>query len=181
LKLLGDGIKHRRPSRIGFLGFEVIGAYKLISGILALALGIWSVCFLDHDPLHGLERVIFRLGLDPENHVIHSGISALSGVNRKHLRALEAGTFAYAVLHLIEGIGLIRGRDWAGYLVVIATSSLIPFEIYEITRKPNLVRISLLIVNVGIVIFLIATMRKEHIQAEASPKPPKARGNDILL
>ena len=52
---------------------------------------------------------ILHLGLDPQNHVIHSVISALTGVDRKHLRAIEAGTFFYALLHLIEGIGLILG------------------------------------------------------------------------
>ncbi|MFI5386517.1 MAG: DUF2127 domain-containing protein [Fimbriimonadales bacterium] len=140
----------------------MIGTYKLISGLVALALGIWSLSFLDHDPERGLERVILRLGLDPQNHVIHSVISALLGVDRKHLRAIEAGTFFYAVLHAIEGIGLIRGRDWAGYLVIIATSSLIPFEIFEIARKMSLLRISLLVLNLSIVIYLFATLRKEH-------------------
>jgi uncharacterized membrane protein (DUF2068 family) len=65
-------------------------------------------------------------------------------------------------LHAIEGIGLIRGRDWAGYLVIGATSSLIPFEIYEIARKHSLLRISLLILNVGIVAYLVFTIRQEH-------------------
>jgi len=154
--------KHGRFSRSRFLGFEVIGTYKLITGLVALALGIWSLCFLDHDPERGLGRVILRLGLDPHNHVIHSVFSALTGADRKHLRAIEAGTFFYALLHLIEGIGLILGHDWAGYLVVFATSSLIPFEVFQIARKTSLLRISLLALNVGIVVYLIATLRKEH-------------------
>jgi len=149
-------------ARSGFLGFKVIGTYKLISGFVALALGIWSLYFLDHDPERGLERVVLQLGLDPQNHVIHSVISAVTGVDRKRLRAIEAGTFFYALLHAIEGIGLIRGRDWAGYLVVIATSSLIPFEIFHIARKMSLLRISLLVLNLSIVIYLIAALRKEH-------------------
>jgi len=161
--------KHRRLTRSGFLGFEVIGTYKLISGLAALALGLWSLCFLDHDPERGLERVFLRLGLDPHNHVIHSAISAVTGVDRKHLRAIEAGTFCYAFLHLIEGIGLILERDWAGYLVIIATSSLIPFEILAIARKLNLLRISFLLLNVGIVIYLIATLRKEHAMRADRP------------
>ena len=110
-----------------------------------------------------------HLGLDPQNHVIHTVISRLTGIDRTHLRAIEAGTFCYALLHLIEGIGLILERDWAGYLVVIATSSLVPFEIYEIAKKPTLLRISLFLLNVGIVIYLIATLSKEHAMRAKHP------------
>ena len=117
--------------------------------------------FLGHDPGPQLERAVSHLGLDPHNHIIHSVISRLTGIDRTHLRAIEAGTFFYAILHLIEGIGLILERDWAGYLVVIATSSLIPFEIYEILQNTNSLRITLLIVNVAIVIYLIANLRKK--------------------
>ncbi len=154
--------REQRSSRSGFLGFKLIGTFKLLSGLVALAGGIWSLYFFDHDPERGLARVILQLGLDPQNHVIHSVISAVTGVDRKHLRAIEAGTFFYALLHIIEGTGLIFERDWAGYLVVIATSSLVPLEIYEIAKRTNLIRIAVLVLNVGIVIYLIVTLRIEH-------------------
>ncbi len=70
---------------------------------------------------------------------------------------------------MIEGIGLLLEHAWAGYLVVIATSSLIPFEIYEISRKPTLLRFSLFLLNVGIVIYLIVTLKREHqLRAKAA-------------
>ena len=111
---------HAQP---GYYGFKVIGTLKLISGALAVAVGIGVVRFLDHDPGPRAERVVIHLGLDPHNHVIHSLISRLTGIDRAHLHALRVGTFCYALLHLVEGIGLILGRDWAGYLVIAATGS----------------------------------------------------------
>ncbi len=161
---------HFKP---GYFGFRVIGILKLISGALALAVGIGLVRFLDHDPGPRAERVVIHLGLDPHNHLIHELISRLTGVDRAHLHAIRAGTYFYALLHLVEGIGLILGRDWAGYLVIVATSSLIPFEIYEIARRTTLLRVSLFVVNVGIVIYLIVTLRREHQARKASsPEPP---------
>jgi uncharacterized membrane protein (DUF2068 family) len=146
----------------GYLGFEVIGILKLISGALALVVGLGLFRFLGHDPGPRAERIITHLGLDPHNHVIHALLSRVTGLDRTQLRALEAGTFFYAGLHLIEGIGLILRRDWAGYLVIVATSSLIPFEIYEIVRKPSPLRISLFVLNAAIVIYLIIALRREH-------------------
>jgi uncharacterized membrane protein (DUF2068 family) len=147
----------------GYYGFKVIGGLKLLSGLLAVAVGIGATRFLSHDPGPKLERVVIHLGLDPQNHIIQTVISTLTGMDPAHLRAIEAGTFFYALLHTIEGIGLLLERTWAGYLVVIATGSLVPFEIYEIAKKPTILRFSLFFLNVAIVIYLIITLRKEHI------------------
>ena len=148
--------------RTGYYGFKAIGALKLLSGVIALAVGLGATRFLAHDPGPKLERVVTHLGLDPQNHLIHDVITKLTGLDPTHLRAIEAGTFFYAILHLIEGIGLILEQNWAGYLVVIATSTLIPFEIYEIGKKPTLVRFALFLLNIGIVVYLIVTIRKDH-------------------
>jgi uncharacterized membrane protein (DUF2068 family) len=146
----------------GYLGFKVIGTLKLISGAFALAAGIGILHYIDHGQGQGLERFVTHLGLDPRNHIIHTVISGVTGIDRGHLHAIEAGTFFYALLHLIEGIGLILEHNWAGYLVIVATSSLVPFEVYEIFKKLSLPRVALLVVNLAIVLYLIATLRAEH-------------------
>ena len=46
------------------------------------------------------------------------------------------------------------------------------FEIYEIVQKHSLVRITLLIANVAIVIYLIIQLRKHH--AARDRRPPSA-------
>jgi uncharacterized membrane protein (DUF2068 family) len=148
----------RHPYR----GFKLIGALKLMSGALALAVALGILRLFGHDPGPRIDRAISHLGLDPQNHIIHSLISRITGIDRTHLHAIEAGTFFYALLHSIEGIGLILERDWAGYLVVIASTLLIPFEIYEIFEKPRALRVALLILNAGIVVYLIAALRKER-------------------
>jgi uncharacterized membrane protein (DUF2068 family) len=169
----------RLPSRSGYLGFRVIGFLKLLSGLVALIMGMGFVHFIGHDPGPRLERMSAHLGLDPQNHLIHRLMSALTGIDRSRLRAIEAGTFFYAILHLIEGIGLILERDWAGYLVVLATSSLIPFELYEIIQKHSLPRVTLLILNVGILIYLIVELRKHHA-ARAKPTDQTPNSSVVL-
>jgi uncharacterized membrane protein (DUF2068 family) len=148
----------------GYYGFKVIGTLKLFSGVLAAIAALGAFHFLTHEPGPKLERAVTHLGLDPQNYLIHTAISKVTGIDRTHLRALEVGTFLYAFLHLLEGIGLILEKTWAGYLVVIATSTLVPFEIYEIVKRPTPVRFALFLLNVAIVIYLIVILRKEHIR-----------------
>ena len=52
-------------------GLKVIGVLKLISGVMALAVGIGVFRFLGHDPGPHAERIVTHLGLDPHNHFIH--------------------------------------------------------------------------------------------------------------
>jgi uncharacterized membrane protein (DUF2068 family) len=143
-------------------GLKVIGILKLISGVTALAVGIGVFHFLGHDPGPKADRIITHLGLDPHNDLIHEAVSLISGIDRTHLRAIEFGTFFYATLHTVEGLGLILGYHWAEYLVIVATGSLIPFEIYEIYRKFTVLRIALFLLNVAIVIYLVITLRKDR-------------------
>ena len=149
-------------SRPRHAGLKVIGVLKLISGATALLVGVGVFHFLGHDPGPHAERIITHLGLDPNNHIIHGAISRITGIDRAHLRALEIGTYFYAALHTVEGIGLILGYHWAEYLVIVATGSLIPFELYEIARKLTLIRVTLFVVNVAIVIYLIYILRKDR-------------------
>lgn len=148
----------------GYYGFKVIGTLKLLSGLIAIVAGLSALRFLAHQPGPKLERAFTHLGIDTQNHLIHAVIAGLTGLSQTRLRALQAGTFFYAILHSLEGIGLILEKTWAGYLVVIATSTLVPFEIYEIASKPTALRFSLFFLNVGLVIYLIVTLRKEHAE-----------------
>jgi uncharacterized membrane protein (DUF2068 family) len=157
------------PSRSGYFGFRVIGIYKLVTGVLALIAGLAFVRFVSRDPALFLTYWISHLGLDRNNPLINRLISALTGIDRSRLHAMEAGTFFFAALRLVEGVGLFLERDWAGYLVVFATGSLIPFEIYEIVQKQSLPRIAILIVNIGIVTYLTIQLRKHHAARAKSP------------
>ena len=71
-----------------------------------------------------------------------------------HINLLAIGTIAYALLEGTEGIGLAMRRRWAEYLTVIATSILIPYEIYEVIHHLTLFRVGALLLNVAVVGYL---------------------------
>jgi hypothetical protein len=86
-------------------GLRVIGAIKLLSGFAALCAGLGLVHLLKGDPDHTLVRVVTHIGLGPQNLVVHSLISFVTGIDLKHLNAIQAGTICYALLHAVVGIG----------------------------------------------------------------------------
>ena len=160
-----------KGSFYGPAGLKVIGALKLVSGVLAVIVALGAGRFLHDGSYEDLERTVAHLGLDPHNAVIHTLIARITGIDRAHLRAVQAGTFFYALLHVVEAIGLFLGKDWAGYLVIVATSSLIPLELYELARKTSALRLTFLVLNIAIVIYLFMTLRTEHASRKRSAPP----------
>ena len=144
----------------GSLGFQIIGVLKLVTAALGMAVGLGLFRLFKSDVAASLEQIIRHLHLDPENRLVHHAISWISGLQPRQLHLIEAGTFFYASLHTIEGIGLLRGRRWGAFLTIVATSSLIPLECYEIYERPRPLRIAVLVINIGIAIYLIANRDK---------------------
>jgi uncharacterized membrane protein (DUF2068 family) len=65
-------------------------------------------------------------------------------------------------LLLTEGVGLWLKKRWAEYFTIIVTCSLIPLELYEIEKRVTFTRIAVLLVNMAIVWYLFAQLRKGH-------------------
>jgi uncharacterized membrane protein (DUF2068 family) len=151
----------------GPIGFRVIGILKLSGGLLMFAAWLGMFRLFKNGAADDLEWAARHLRLDPDNHYFQKALGWVSGLDRKHLHAIEAGTFFYAMLHIVEGTGLFFERSWAGYLTIIATSSLVPFEVYEIIHKVNPVKIFVLIVNLGFVVYVAIKLRQENRERAA--------------
>ncbi len=144
----------------GPLGVQIIGVLKLVTAVLGMAVGLGLFRLFKSDVAASLEQIIRHLHLDPENRFRHRAISWISGLQPRQLHLIEAGTFFYVALHTIEGVGLLTGRRWGAFLTILATSSLIPLECYEIYERPRPLRIVVLLINLCIVVYLIANRDK---------------------
>jgi uncharacterized membrane protein (DUF2068 family) len=66
---------------------------------------------------------------------------------------------AYAALEATEMVGLWFNKRWAEYLTLVATTLLVPFEIYELTLGLSVFKILTLIINLAIVVYLLLAKR----------------------
>jgi uncharacterized membrane protein (DUF2068 family) len=144
---------------------HIIAGWKLLKGLLLLVVGIKLLTLLDRDVAVWFSDFIARHRIDAENHFVQSIIEKLTGVSNNKLIAFSVGSFLYAALQFTEGIGLWFEKRWAEVLTVIATSLLIPVEIYEIYERFTWFRVSILIVN-AFVIWYLATRLKDEKKEE---------------
>ena len=100
--------------------------------------------------------------LDPRTHFLHRIVDYLHNLHAHELKIAAALAIGYGVLELVEGVGLWLDQIWAEYLVIVATSLLIPFELYELVRHPSPWKAAGILVNVLIVLYLVHLLRRRR-------------------
>jgi uncharacterized membrane protein (DUF2068 family) len=80
--------------------------------------------------------------------------SKLEALTDGKLALIGRAGLAYGVMQLVESYGLFRRRKWAEWLVVVATTLPIPWELYELFHAPSWMRFGILALNVGIAAYL---------------------------
>ena len=137
----------------------LIGAFKLLKGLVLVAVGIGALGLLHRDIADTFAPLVAHLHVDPESRYLGRALTALWALDDRALKRISAGTFFYAALLLTEGVGLLCRRCWAEYFTVLVTGSFIPLELYELTRRFTAPRLILIGVNVAVVWYLVRHLR----------------------
>ena len=143
-------------------GIRLIAAFKLFKGLVLLAVGIGAVKLVHKDIAFELERWADMFRVDPNNHYIHLLLERFLTLDARKLKELSVGTFFYSALLLTEGTGLLLGQRWAEYFTIIATSSFIPLEVYEIAKRVRPAKLIVLLLNLVVVAYLVIVLRRNH-------------------
>lgn len=77
----------------------------------------------------------------------------------RHLMILALVCLAYAALEATEMVGLWFARRWAEYLTFVATTILVPYEIYELTITVSALKVTAFVLNLAIVAYLLWSKR----------------------
>jgi len=151
--------KRKTKSRPNRKGIWLIVAFKFFKGLLLLAAGIGALSLLHENAAAQVTAWLEKIGVDPGNHYIHGLIRRLWNVDDAKLEAISAGTFFYAGLMLTEGVGLALHKKWAEYFTIIATSSFLPLELYELIHHFSYAKILVIVVNLAVVAYLVWGLR----------------------
>jgi uncharacterized membrane protein (DUF2068 family) len=150
---------------------RLIALFKLLKAALLIAIGVGALKLLHTDITSLLEEWVPRMGFAPGSRDVGRLILKAATLTPNKIKELEVGSFIYAGLFLIEGIGLWLLKRWAEWLTVIITSSLVPMEVYEIYRHPTATKVLVLMINIAVVGFLLYRIRGERSEGLLSGTP----------
>lgn len=156
-----------RPLRDKYV-LRVIAVDRAIHFLVLALLAAAVFGFLSHRAQlhHAFFRIVSGLqgGLGGVAASGHQGglvgeLDRLFSLRESTLWRLGVVIAAYALLEGVEAVGLWRRKRWAEYLTFIATTLLFAPEIYELTKRLSPLKIVAILVNVGIVIYLLVAKR----------------------
>lgn len=156
-----------RALRDAFI-LRFLAAERFVRGVLLLGLayGLWrfegsrqSLQQTFDSYLPALRPLSDRVGVDLTESGPVRTLERAFAAQQSTLTLLTLGVLAYAALELVEALGLALMRRWGEYVAVVGTSIFLPLEIYELTERVTVLRVSALVVNMVAVAYLLWTKR----------------------
>ena len=159
---VSDGPRILRDQyRVRYL--RLIAIFKLLKGLLLLSLGI-SLIFLNSRTrwMDSISDWVTDEMLVVHSKTLHYLLNQLQNMLAgHHLRATGLLSLFYSGILFTEGIGVYLQKRWAEWMMIVATSALIPLELHHLFVKPGVGAVVILLVNCFIVWFLYRVLRWE--------------------
>jgi uncharacterized membrane protein (DUF2068 family) len=148
-------------------GLLAIGVFKLSKAMFFLALGVGALHLVHRNIGDLFLRVATMLHFDPEGQLVGMLEDKADLISGHQLRRLSEASLLYAGVSLIEGIGLMLEKTWAEYLTLTLTIGALPWELYELVRKPTPIHVGLAVINLAVLAYLLWFIRR-HRQYKAA-------------
>lgn len=137
------------------LFLKVIIWDRLLKGALLFVLAVGLASLIHKDLGAVLLRIATAANLDVDSRYVAWLIHEVAQIKPRQMLGVSVAAFAYSALCFVEAAGLHLRRRWAEYLTALATTLFIPFEVFEIYRRPTPFRIATLVLNAAIVAYLV--------------------------
>jgi uncharacterized membrane protein (DUF2068 family) len=151
-------------------GLRLIALIKLVKAALLLATSYGLYKLLNPVLLDHLHEWLNSLTDTFERRVLERGLDWLDELGTARIHGILVVTGVYTTILVTEGIGLWLHKIWAEWLTVLASASLIPFELWHLffgkSHSPLAV-VAATTLNVIIVIYLARQLLQNYRQRHA--------------
>jgi len=141
--------------RRGGTGIRLVALLEAAKGAVVIIAGFGLMALIHRDVQAVAEDVVRHLHINPARHFPHIFLDAAAAASDARLWALALAAMLYAVIRFAEAYGLWRERAWAEWFGIISGALYLPVEVYELTVRVSVIKVSILLVNLVVVGWLI--------------------------
>jgi uncharacterized membrane protein (DUF2068 family) len=142
-------------------GLRIIAAFKLFKALALLVVAVGAFRLVRESRFAAFTDWIMQLPIHHGHRMLAVLVDGMFDIGPQRFLGVGLALCVYAAVFIVEGWGLWRGKRWAEYLTVVVTMSLIPIEVWEIWHQFTWLKVLALGVNVAIVVYLIAVLRRD--------------------
>jgi len=121
--------------------------------VLLAGFGVLSL--VHRDAWDVAESFLEWLHISPDAHYAQVCLNLADQVTDTKVWAVALGALTYSTLRFFEAYGLWRERAWAEWLAMISGGIYLPFEIYELMRRLDWIRLGIFLVNLAVVLYMV--------------------------
>jgi uncharacterized membrane protein (DUF2068 family) len=155
---------HRRQRRV----LRAVAAIEFFKGIFVVLMGLCALALVHRDVWLYAESLLALLHISTDRRSAQLFLDFADNVTDARLWAAARIAFTYAALRFTEAYGLWKGRTWAEWVALVSGALLLPFEIRELMRGLTTWRCALLIVNLGVVVYMLYIIRANRRERNAA-------------
>lgn len=146
--------------RTSAAALRTIAILEILKGIAVLVLGALLILFHKHVE-DFTESLLFHLHVDLDRRVGHAVMSAAIKLTDARVITILLAATSYATVRIIEGWGLWHRRVWAEWFALLSGALYLPWEILRITERPDWERVGVLVINIGIILYMLVIRVRE--------------------
>jgi uncharacterized membrane protein (DUF2068 family) len=132
-----------------------VATVEFIKGLTVLLAGFGVLSLVHRDAWDVAESFLEWLHVSPDAHYAQVFLNLADQVTDSRLWFVAGGAIAYSSLRFAEAYGLWFERIWAEWLALVSGALYLPFEIYEIIRRPDAIRIAIFLINLAVVLYMV--------------------------
>ncbi|MEU6401148.1 DUF2127 domain-containing protein [Streptomyces sp. NPDC046985] len=155
--------------------------------IVLVAVAVWkfsnsqdAVRRLFDEYLNVFRPVFQHFHYDLDHSPVVGTVQKTFGYRHSTLLLVASLLLAYALIELVEAVGLWYAKRWAEYLTVVATAAFLPLEVYELTEHVSAVKIATLVLNVLAVVYIALAKRLFGLRGGRRAFEEERRGASLL-
>jgi uncharacterized membrane protein (DUF2068 family) len=138
-------------------GVRTVATVEFTKGIIVVLAGM-GLFSMRHKDIGGVaESLLEFLHINPHHHHHFYGIfiDLMHRVSDVRLWKIAVVAAVYVTLRFVEAYGLWYVRPWAEWMAIASGAVYIPFEAVDLLRHPTWFRWLVIVVNVGIVLYML--------------------------
>ncbi len=149
---------------------RAVASVEFLKGLVVLLAGFGVLSLVHRDAWDVAENFLEWLHISPDGHYAQVFLNLADQVTDRKVWAVAIGALAYSSLRFAEAYGLWGERPWAEWLALVSGAIYLPFEIYELARRPDFVRLAIFLINLAVVLYM-AFLRVQARERSCVPAP----------